>query len=242
MKNAWAKFRGWTWWQQTLGWIGAAFVGLIILGAIVGEEDTGSSGESQADQKEASEKPAVTCAPLTVSKPRDGSVVHKRRVQIRGKATPNASVAFSDYDEGGGLGRTHVRADGSLVRTVTLPGVGHTQILLVVRSAGCPRAEFALDVTRKRTAAQLAAIRQKKADAKIRKAAARQQFEANYKASTATPDYNQLAKNPDRYKGDKVKFRGQIFQIQEDEGGGWIASLSDGRGLRPLGRQHLRGV
>jgi hypothetical protein len=41
-----------------------------------------------------------------------------------------------------------------------------------------------------------------------------------YKASAVTIPYNQLNKNPDEYVGKVVKYRGQIFQIQEEAGEG----------------------
>jgi hypothetical protein len=227
MRKAWARFRGWSWWPQTLGWIGVAFIAFIALSVIFpAEEDTRGGGSDQAKQED-SKQPSVTCESLRVSEPRDDSVVHKRSLQIRGQATPNASVRFSDYDYGG-LGRTRARADGFFVHTVTLSRVGHSQVVVKATAGPCPETEFGLDVTRKRTAAQLVAIRQQKAEEKARKAEENAQKEANYKATATTPDYDQLAKRPDRFKGDKVKFRGQIFQIQEDEGGGWmLLSVTD---------------
>lgn len=41
-----------------------------------------------------------------------------------------------------------------------------------------------------------------------------------------TIPYNQLAKNPDARAGDKVKYYGKIFQIQEDSYGGGIMLVS----------------
>jgi hypothetical protein len=56
----------------------------------------------------------------------------------------------------------------------------------------------------------------------------------DFKAGAVTIPYNQLNKNADRYKGDKVVYRGQILQIQEDgdNGGYMLLSVTDeGYGL-----------
>lgn len=46
------------------------------------------------------------------------------------------------------------------------------------------------------------------------------------RATASTIPYNQLKKNADRYRGEKVVYRGQIFQIQESNYGGGIMLLS----------------
>lgn len=53
-----------------------------------------------------------------------------------------------------------------------------------------------------------------KAEKAARAAAAKQRWMAS---ATSIP-FGQLDKNPDRYSGDRVTYRGQIFQIQEDFG------------------------
>ena len=55
--------------------------------------------------------------------------------------------------------------------------------------------------------------------AKVEKAA---QEEANFKAEATTIDYDQLIKSPSSYIGDKVVYTGQIFQIQEGYGHGFM--------------------
>lgn len=46
--------------------------------------------------------------------------------------------------------------------------------------------------------------------------------ESNFKEEATSIDYNQLIKNADAYKGEKVVYTGQVFQIQESGGGGII--------------------
>jgi uncharacterized protein YdaU (DUF1376 family) len=76
-----------------------------------------------------------------------------------------------------------------------------------------------LSLKRKRTAAELAALRQKRAEEKAAKeaalakkkaeaAAARAQFQANYKASAKTISFAELDKDPYDYLGEVVTYRG----------------------------------
>jgi len=52
--------------------------------------------------------------------------------------------------------------------------------------------------------------------------------EAAFRAEAQTIPYNQLAKNPERYVGERVVYRGQIFQIQEAGGVGFmLLSVTD---------------
>ena len=54
----------------------------------------------------------------------------------------------------------------------------------------------------------------------IAKAKASERKEAEFREEATTIDYNQLIKNPNRYKGEKVVYEGQVFQIQEEAGVG----------------------
>ncbi|MDF2791135.1 MAG: hypothetical protein K0S80_4237, partial [Neobacillus sp.] len=47
---------------------------------------------------------------------------------------------------------------------------------------------------------------------------AKQQMVVNKKASAKVIRYAELEKNPDKYSGEYVKYRGQIVQIMEDDG------------------------
>ena len=52
--------------------------------------------------------------------------------------------------------------------------------------------------------------------------------EEDFKAEASSIDYDQLAKNPEAYRGEKVVYTGQIFQIQEEEGFGFmLLSVTD---------------
>lgn len=78
-------------------------------------------------------------------------------------------------------------------------------------------------ITRKRSAAELAAIRQQKAEAAARaKAAAR----ATFLAGSRTIPYNDLEKSAESYQGKKIKVYGKILQIQQSPYGGGVMLVS----------------
>ena len=62
---------------------------------------------------------------------------------------------------------------------------------------------------RKLSPAELAALREKRV-------AEREARKQEFMASAQTIDDDQLIKSPENYAGTKVKYYGQIFQIQED--------------------------
>ena len=93
-------------------------------------------------------------------------------------------------------------------RKVTIKKTGDNRYKVVATKSGHDRDSTTAIVTRKLS----------KAEKQARTAAKRQTF----MNSATTIPYNQLEKNPDRYKGKKVVYRGQIFQIQEDYGSTWL--------------------
>lgn len=168
-------------------------------------------------------------AEFEVQSPRDGSTVTGARRTVRGTASPGAKVTI-DGDP------VEVAADGTWSHRIklslgeneyetsaTLNGgrdAGGLYALRRKRNAA-ERAEF-----ERKQAAKRAAERARRAAARARRAAAREAAEANYKASAQTIPYNQLKKNADRYAGDRVKFTGQIMQIQESDYGDGMMLLS----------------
>ncbi|MDP9383981.1 MAG: hypothetical protein M3P50_01885 [Actinomycetota bacterium] len=108
-----------------------------------------------------------------------------------------------------------------------------SQALGRVRMSTARAARRPLTIERDRSAAELAAIRALREQARQAKlAAARAKLNA-LRAGARTIPYNQLNKNPERYAGQSVVYRGQIFQIQE-EGDSTVILLSvtdEGYGL-----------
>jgi hypothetical protein len=150
---------------------------------------------------------------LDITSPGDGDVIKRDRVVVRGTAEAGASVHVDGH-------RARVHDDGGWARTVRLH-LGRQSIPVEASKDGRKDDATKVSVTRRRSAAELAAIRE------AREARERQR-EADFRAAATTIPYNQLEKNAGPYKGDKVVYRGQIFQIQEDDFGGWmLLSVTD---------------
>lgn len=99
-------------------------------------------------------------------------------------------------------------------RSVVIKKRGDNRYRVVATKRGHDRDATTAVVTRKLSRAERAAITATKRQAFVN-------------AAAAIP-YNQLEKNPNRHKGKKVVFRGQIFQIQEDDGETWmLLSVTD---------------
>jgi hypothetical protein len=118
---------------------------------------------------------------------------------------------------------TKITVDGKRVKagkvTVRLARLGSNELTVTASEAGRLTATKSVMITRKETAAEVAARR---AAAKRAAAATRQRYENR---ATTIP-YNQLLKNPDRYAGKVVTYRGQIMQIQEDSAGGGVMLIN----------------
>jgi hypothetical protein len=210
----WREFRKMRWWGQVVvGGLTFIFV-LIVLGAIFGEEDSNDGGTEQASDRNVSDARTKCETRLVVASPRSRATVHSRKIRVRGRTEPGAYFTIGGRDR---VRKATARSDGRFAENFNL-SVGRTELKIRAVAAKClPSVEW-ITVRRKRTAAELAALRQQRADKKARKAAAQAQYAANYKASATSIPYKQLNKNADEYKGTKVTYRGQIFQIQEDAG------------------------
>ncbi|SEN02801.1 hypothetical protein [Lihuaxuella thermophila] len=79
---------------------------------------------------------------------------------------------------------------------------------VVASKDGYQEARQTITVTREKTAAEIAAEKKAKEEA--------------FKKSCITVKYGQLEKSPDKYIGKNVKFRGQVLEIQESNGIGFM--------------------
>lgn len=112
-----------------------------------------------------------------------------------------------------------VHPDGTFTTRLPTHKSGANDFVIEAEQSGYRKDDHIVGVIRKLSPAQLAAQRAARERAR---AAARQSF---INRATTIP-YNQLEKNADRYKGKRVVYRGQIFQIQEDGDNGGIMLLS----------------
>ncbi len=190
---------------------------LITVGAVAGtSEQTGSSeapatsASATTTQTTPASPPAKPVVDLTLSGVVDGDVVHRRQVSLRGTTTRGAIVTVNGH-------RAQVRR-GRWRRTVSLSR-GENELVVKARKAGADPSSTSITLTRKLSEAERTAIAE-------RAAQRRAQAEANYKASATTIPYKQLNKDADAYRGKRVVYRGQIFQIQQEGALGGLILLS----------------
>jgi hypothetical protein len=144
---------------------------------------------------------------LSLRSPDDGDVVRDDTATLKGVSAPGAKIRASGEN---GSKRTRADRKGRWQFAYRLD-LGDNAIRVSAAARNFTGTETFFSVTRKRSAAEIAALRAKHAQ----EVAARK---ANFIARAQTIPYNQLEKNPDDYKGTVVKYTGQIFQIQEDYG------------------------
>lgn len=165
-----------------------------------------ADGPAPAQTRTAEPEPTA----LEITRPGDGDEIRRGRVMLSGTSEPGTKVNVD------GIPAT-VASDGDWRRRVTLR-LGRQTFDVTAIAAGKERTRDDVTVTRRRSAAELRALR-------ARRAAARARREANFKASAKAIPYNQLNKDADRYTGKRVVYRGRILQIQEDEGVGGFMLL-----------------
>lgn len=207
-------------WASVIG----VFALLMVIGMIAGDPNSQSKSDSAAAEAgndtqtvdaTASTTPTPEPTPiprvsLHVSRPSDATTVHAPTVRVTGRVTRGATVKVRGHEVAVTRGR--------FARTVALKR-GPNAIKVEARKGAMRTARQSVRVTRKLSAAERARIAAKKA-------AARAAAIANYKGSATTIPYNQLNKNADRFKGKRVKYTGQILQIQEETGLGGFMLLS----------------
>lgn len=170
---------------------------------------------AQPESAQAQTPPTTTAArkPLYLYVKAPDSV-RSNRVKLLGRATPGSVIRVSGK-------KTKVKGDGTWLLAVDAKR-GENTYEVTASQDGHEPADDVVFVTRNRSKAEVA----RAAAARKSRAVAR---EAAFKSSAQTVPYNQLKKNPDRYAGDRVKFTGQIFQIQEDgdSGGMMLIAVTD---------------
>ncbi len=105
--------------------------------------------------------------------------------------------------------------DGSKWTKAVVVSNGSRRFTIAVKKPGYDTATEQTTIRRKLSKAEKAALAAKR---KAEREARIAQRRANYIASAQTIPFKQLEKNPDRYAGERVAYRGQVFQIDEDLG------------------------
>lgn len=180
---------------------------MLLLVLALGAALAGCADETTTDDK--ADEPRTSQEPedvnLLITSPQDGTTVRGRSVVVRGTVAPGRATVEIDGNP------VDVRAGGRFSVRVKLPDLGENSMTLTASADGFDSSDEELTVDRERTARELARIRE-------RRRQRREQARAQLRATAVAIPYNQLEKNPDRHAGKKVKYTGQIFQIQEDAG------------------------
>lgn len=230
IRRGWSGYRGLPNWAQ---WAIGIVTALVIVGAITGGEDKDTGGDPSPPTAEASAPRPVA---LTVDAP---NTVRAPRVNVTGTVSPATAVV-----ELNGGTAIEVSDNGAYRATVRLRK-GVNTITVGATAKGWEHGEARTSVYRQLTRAELARQRERERQRQIRLEQQRererqarilrqQQARDAFVGAAQTIDYNQLEKDADdELRGTKVKYTGQIFQIQEDYGSTVIllAVTDEGYGL-----------
>jgi hypothetical protein len=208
-------------------WVGGVVVALAVIGAALGGSD--DKERQREPEKNTEAAPAAPAAPeppppatIDLRSPDSGDTIRKPAATVTGLSEPGAKVTLTSD-----AGRKRVKADSRGQWRVSLPlGLGENSIAIKASAPGRSQGSMSFLLTRRRSSQELAAIRQRKRERQ-------QQKRQAFIASAITIPYNQLEKNPDKHTGTKVKYTGQIFQIQEDAGATFVllAVTNEGYGF-----------
>lgn len=168
--------------------------------------------DAEAVEQEAAEDAAAAAQARLTLFPSDDTYIKKPQIRVRGRTEPGAVVTVR-LDEVQ-LARVRAARDGRWEHTVPL-AVGANTIDAIARAEGKPASERrAVWVERERTAEEIAALRAKR--------------EQDFRSAAETIPYSQLIKDPESFRGRKVRYYGQIFQIQQADGAGvMLLSVTD---------------
>ena len=224
LKYAWSIWKGLGGWAKA----GSIVALLVVFGIATGG---GEKSESAADAS--ASEPSMTAPgerdtePIREEKQTPDAEVEvvnsdtdlkKPKAHLKLSTVPaNASVSISRTYGGAVLWKGEAKG-GKASKWLNLK-VGSNDYDIEVSAPGYRTANTSVNFTRKRSQAELAALREKRA-------AARAAREAAFKANAVTISYKQLQKSADSYSDKKVKYYGQIMQIQEDPLGGGMMLLS----------------
>lgn len=180
----------------------------LALGACGGTDSTGAAAPKKpATPQQTTTEEAAPPPPKKVEVSFSGPYeVHRDTVTLRGTVSPDgAMVKVSGH-------KAHVEAD-AWSKVVAIKHHGENTYKVVGSAKGYEKGRDVATVTRKLSAAEKAA---KRAAEEAARQAREAQARANFEAAAQTISYKQALAHPSEYKGEKVKYYGQILQVQED--------------------------
>lgn len=171
----------------------------------VEEEPTAeaSTDEPQADtsaETDAAEEPEPEpSVDLVVTMPGESGTVRRPSIVVRGTAVRGARVTVNGK---------RVPQKGRRFETTVQLERGANSIVVVARKRGHTEGRATFSIRRELTAAERAELRERRRQAFI--------------AAAKTIPYGELIKDADRFAGRKVKYYGEILQVQESGGVGFM--------------------
>lgn len=191
---------------------------LAIIGAATGSGSKKTTTTASADTAVVPTTPSTPAAPPVALKLDTGGYsVTSSHASLHRTVTKGASVTVEGQ---------HAQVHGThWSKTVALEIGGNTEAVEATLAGHEPSTQT-ISVTRHHSQAELEAKQRAREEAqRTREREAAERVE-RYKANAVTISYNQLNKNPEEYVGKVVKYRGQIFQIQEEGGEGGVMLLA----------------
>jgi hypothetical protein len=190
---------------------------LIAIGAAAGGSKNKTTTQA-AQTSEATNTPSTPASPPVALKLDTGDYsVTSSHTTLHGTVAKGATVTVDGH---------HARVHGTRWSETVALSIGENNIDVEATLAGHEPATQTISVTRHHSQAELEAKQRAREEAQRRHEREAAERVERYKASAVTIPYNQLNKNPEEYVGKIVKYRGQIFQIQEEGGEGGIMLLA----------------
>jgi Protein of unknown function (DUF2510) len=197
--------------------IGAIVVLLAIIGAATGGGSKKTTTTASAETSVAT--PSTPAAPPVALKLDTGDYsVTSSHASLHGTVTKGATVTVEGQ---------HAQVHGTHWSKNVALNIGGNTEAVEATLAGYEPTTQTISVTRHHSQAELEAKQQASEEAQRRREREAAERVARYKASAVTISYAQLNKNPEEYIGKVVKYRGQIFQIQEEAGEGTMLLAVD---------------
>lgn len=199
----------------------AGGIGLLVVVSVAVPSEDKATPKANAKTKVAAKAAATTSPtpePTPAPKPpvsvkvTSSRTVYQDAYIVKGLATRGSTVKVNSHK---------VKLHGRKFSKPVKLHHGQNSVSVRVRKRGMISADRTVHVSRKFSRAEKDARAAARAAAKI-------QAVTDYKNGAQSIDYDQLHKNADNYSGTKVKFTGQIMQIQESYGGGMmLLSVTD---------------
>jgi hypothetical protein len=236
--DMWAQFRKMPVWGQVAVGLLTSIVLLGVIGAIAGGGSDSGDEKNQAEKNKPAPTPEVR---LSIVSPRNGRATTRRNsIRVVGAASPGAAITVGRLRPDTNFADPiQARLNGTRFSATVRLKLGQNNVGVLAKQPGYEDSTEFLVIVRKRTLAQLAAIRERRAAERARKEAARlarqraREAERARKTAEATLTFSgNGGKNlgtVDVPMDSTLTWTndGDIFQIFSDEGGLFVNSQAN---------------